>query len=70
MECCSTVENCCEDKKNKCACPKKTCPNNGMCCNCVKKHRETDSLPFCLFLDNNGDKSLKNFYNKLKERFE
>jgi len=54
----------------ECACPKKTCVNNGKCCSCVIKHKLTDSLPFCLFLDNGGDKSLKNFYRKLKERFE
>jgi hypothetical protein len=36
----------------------------------VIKHRDTDSLPFCLFLDNDGDKSMKNLYIKLKERFE
>ena len=54
----------------ECACPKKECANNGKCCLCVIKHRETDSLPYCLFLDNNGDKSLSNFYSKLKERFE
>lgn len=34
------------------------------------KHRETDSLPYCLFLDNDGDKSVKNYYQKLKMRFE
>lgn len=54
----------------ECACPKKTCPNNGRCCACVIKHRETDSLPYCLFLDNDGDKSVKNYYQKLKMRFE
>ena len=31
---------------------------------------ETDSLPYCLFLDNDGDKSVKNYYQKLKMRFE
>jgi len=36
----------------------------------VIKHKETDSLPFCLFLDNGGDKSLANYYRKLKERFD
>jgi hypothetical protein len=36
----------------------------------VIKHKETDSLPFCLFLDNDGDKSLANFYKTLKKRFE
>jgi len=27
-------------------------------------------LPFCLFLNNGGDKSVSNYYRKLKERFE
>ncbi len=53
-----------------CVCPKKSCPNNGNCRACVEKHKNTDSLPYCLFPNNNGDKSLKNFYLKLKERFE
>ena len=54
----------------ECACPKKTYPNNGKCCACVIKHRETDSLPYCLFLDNGGDKSNYNHYRVLKNRFE
>jgi len=54
----------------ECACPKKECPNNGRCCACVAKHRESDSLPFCLFPANGGDKSMANLYVKLKERFE
>ena len=49
----------------ECACPKKTCPNNGKCCACVIKHRETDSLPYCLFLDIGGDKSNYNHYRVL-----
>lgn len=51
-------------------CPKTSCKNNGNCVACVKKHRDTDSLPYCLFPDNDGDKSLKHFYEKLKLRFE
>ena len=54
----------------KCACPKTSCANHGKCCDCVTKHRDTDSLPFCLFLDNDGDKSVENYYRKLKEKFE
>ena len=53
----------------ECACPKTTCENHGKCCTCVIKHRETDSLPFCLFADNGGDKSVSAYYKKLKERF-
>ena len=54
----------------ECACPSTTCPNHSQCCSCVLKHKNTDSLPFCLFLNNDGDKSLENFYYKLKKRFE
>ena len=54
----------------ECSCPKKDCPNNGKCCICIVKHKNTDSLPFCLFLDNNGDKSIENYYKTLKIRFE
>jgi hypothetical protein len=57
--------------ENECICPKKDeCPRHGKCCDCVKNHRESDSLPFCMFTDNDGDKSLESFYRKLKERFE
>ncbi|MEG0457244.1 MAG: hypothetical protein RR549_03850 [Oscillospiraceae bacterium] len=58
------------NKLKECACPKKSCKNHGKCCDCVIKHKSTDSLPFCLFLDNDGDKSIKNYYSKLKKRFE
>ena len=58
------------DTAKECACPKTTCQNHKKCCTCVIKHRDTDSLPYCLFIDNEGDKSLKNLYHKLKKRFE
>lgn len=58
------------DNVKECACPKTSCKNHSKCCACVIKHRETDSLPFCLFLNNKGDKSNENYYRKLKERFE
>ena len=54
----------------ECVCPKTSCQNHGKCCACIVNHKGIDSLPFCLFLDNDGDKSLKNFYKKLKQRFE
>ncbi len=53
-----------------CPCPKTACANNKNCAACVVKHKKTDSLPFCLFPDNEGDKSLRNYYTKLKARFE
>lgn len=53
-----------------CTCPKTTCANHKKCCECIVKHKNTDSLPFCLFEDNEGSKSLESYYHKLKERFE
>jgi len=51
-----------------CACPKVECENHGKCCDCVIKHRDTDSLPYCLFPAQ--DKSVEQYYRSLKERFE
>ncbi len=57
------------NNNNKCPCPNVGCKSHGVCCECVAKHNAKDQLPHCLFPDNNGDKSLCNFYLKLKERF-
>ena len=59
----------CPTPKN-CPCTSRSCPNRGYCCDCVKKHRETDSLPYCLFPDNDGDHHVIFYYQKLKKRFE
>ena len=56
--------------KYECICPRKECENIGVCCACIFKHRESDTLPFCMFADNDGDKSLFGFYKSLKKRFE
>lgn len=62
---CSTCDNAAD-----CLCPKQTCPNHGNCRACVIKRRTTDSLPYCLFPDNGGDKSNRHHYEVLKQRFE
>jgi len=49
-----------------CICPKTTCANYGKCCECVAKHRGTDSLPFCMFPNNGGDKSVTNYNESVK----
>lgn len=54
----------------ECICPKLHCPNHGKCDKCVIKHKTTDSLPYCLFPDNNGDKSVLNYYRHLQKRFD
>jgi len=32
----------------ECACSEAGCPNHAKCCDCVKAHRESGSLPACL----------------------
>lgn len=59
-----------EEKNVECSCPKFNCVNHGVCYKCVIKHRTTDSLPYCPFPDNGGDKSNRNHYKVLKKRFE
>ena len=52
-----------------CPCPKTKCSNHGKCCDCVLKHKNTDSLPYCLFDGDGGKKSNENYYRFLKKRF-
>ncbi len=56
--------------KVDCPCPKTTCKNHGKCADCVVKHKNTDSLPYCLFPAENGDKSNLHYYKTLKTRFD
>ena len=56
--------------KKDCPCPNTGCKNYGKCCACVENHLNKGGLTHCMFPDADGDKSLKNFYIKLKERFE
>ncbi len=57
-------------KNPACSCPNKACPQHGICCDCIKKHVGLNSLVHCVFPENNGDRSMKNFYNHLKKQFE
>ena len=47
-------------------CTKINCANHGKCCDCIIKHKNMDSLPYCLFIENNGDKRTKHHFNKIK----
>jgi len=53
-----------------CNCPNTECENFGRCCACVKNHIDRDGLPYCIFPNDEGSKSVENYYKKLKERFE
>nr|WP_315021048.1 GNAT family N-acetyltransferase [uncultured Aminipila sp.] len=50
----------------KCACPKKACPRNGKCCDCIAKHRQLKSLPHCLSM-NEGKLYIRSAYKNLEE---
>ena len=59
---CSGIQNC--------PCPTTYCPNKSNCCACIsfhRKHGEHDFLPYCLFP--HKDKSPRNVYLKMKERY-
>ncbi len=63
------MANC--NNERPCPCKKENCPNHGVCCACVERHRDKlNNLPYCLFPGINGDRSLKAYYTKLKEEYE
>lgn len=53
-----------------CPCPKLACENHGNCQACVAHHIDIGGVVTCMFPENKGDKSLKAFYEHLKEKFQ
>ena len=44
-----------------------SCSKKGMCCECIKSHREAGELPACYFdneTEKTYDRSIENFINK------
>ncbi len=58
------------EHKDGCPCTKKECALHGNCKACIIKHNKAEQIPHCLFPDNNGDRSVENFYVFLKKRYE
>ncbi len=56
------------ENKDHCSCVKKDCPLHGNCKACIAKHNKVKQIPHCIFPNNNGDRSIKNFYNYLKNQ--
>lgn len=50
--------------KNGCNCTEKGCPNSGICCECIRHHREHNELPACYF-----NKETEATYNRSIENF-
>jgi hypothetical protein len=65
---------CRKDKNSKyCPCTWPNCEKKGICCECIKYHRERGELPACYFskeLEKTYDRSIENFiknYRKYKK---
>ncbi len=61
----------CQKEKNleKCSCTYPGCPRKGICCECIKHHREKGELPGCYFpseVEKSYDRSIENFIRNWK----
>lgn len=55
----------CKKEENKKDCPcTYTCSKKGICCECIKYHRERNELPACYF-----SKDTEKTYDRSKEKF-
>jgi len=48
-----------------CNCTYPNCPRKGICCECIKYHREKGQLPACYFDEENEktfDRSIENYF--------
>jgi len=53
-----------QDNKIDCTCTYTTCSKRGMCCECVRFHRENGEIPGCFFppaAERSYDRSVANF---------
>ncbi len=59
-----------EDNLAECTCTAVGCNNRGICCECVRHHRDNGEIPGCFFSaagERSYDRSIENFvrlYNK------
>lgn len=59
-----------EINKEKCACTYH-CSKRGMCCECIKSHRENNEIPGCYFSkegEKTYDRSIENFIRDYQSR--
>lgn len=53
-----------EENKIDCTCTAMTCSSRGVCCDCVRYHREKGEIPGCFFppaAERGYDRSVANF---------
>lgn len=59
-----------EENKKMCNCSF-SCGKKGMCCDCIKYHKNLGELPACYFpndVEKTGDRSIENFIRVFRER--
>ena len=59
-----------EKNKNSCNCTY-PCSRKGMCCDCLKYHRNSGELPACFFpndVERTYDRSIENFVSLYQKR--
>lgn len=58
-----------EENLKECTCTYPGCPRKGMCCECIRHHRENGEIPGCLFpkdAEKTYDRSARAFARSLK----
>ncbi|MFA5271463.1 MAG: DUF6485 family protein, partial [Candidatus Omnitrophota bacterium] len=56
---------------SSCNCSYESCPRKGLCCECVRYHRENNELPACYFnsyVEKTYDRSIENFLKINKDK--
>jgi hypothetical protein len=65
MECKKSIN------QNGCNCTYNPCPRKGICCECIKYHRENGEIPACFFskkAEATYDRSIENFISDYKQK--
>ena len=60
-----------DENKIGCTCTYTRCSKRGLCCECVRAHRENGEIPGCFFTaagEATYDRSVKNFVKIMKDR--
>ncbi|MFQ5648082.1 MAG: DUF6485 family protein [Candidatus Zixiibacteriota bacterium] len=58
-----------EENLKDCPCTHMSCPRRGVCCECIKHHREKGQLPACYFppeVEKTYDRSIEKFLETVK----
>lgn len=60
-----------DENKINCTCTYTSCSNRGVCCDCVRFHRENGEIPGCFFpasAERTYDRSVENFVRVMSRK--